>query len=129
MPPSETPATYGPVGENANVPPPPAPPAPTAPKKAKIPLWAFITGAVLLVLVVGVALLGGNNSGSSDLGPTPTPTATASATSSRVLSSIATQSAFLKFETDLDALTRGIQNTQIQNQQLLPPRLELPLGF
>lgn len=122
MPQAETPPTYGPVT--------PIESGPTvAPKKPKIPLWAFISAGLFAVLLVALIVLGGDNASYSDVEPTPTPGATVSATPTRVLSAIATQSAFTKFETDLDSLARGIQNTQTQNQQLLPPRLELPLGF
>lgn len=59
---------------------------------------------------------------------TPTPTSAVYVVN-RELSNIATESAFLKFETDLASLTLGVRNVQIQNQQLLPPRMDLPLGF
>lgn len=128
MPQASEPPTYGPVG---SVEPPvaPNPPPPvTTPKKFKLPPWAIIAG-IVLILVIGSILFATSQTPTATVETTPTPTATASAISNRVLSPIATQSAFLKFETDLDTLTRGIQNTQIQNQQLLPPRIDLPLGF
>ncbi len=119
-------ATYATVGEPVT---PKIPtPTPTAEPKKKLPLWIIVVGVILVIVIISLFFAAGQTS-TSTVEPTPTPTATASATSSRVPSAIASQSAFIKFESDLDALTRGIQNTQIQNQQLLPPRLELPLGF
>lgn len=88
--------------------------------------------AVIVIGVLGVmgVLMGGRAPGARvDEQAVPTPTATQSAESTRPLSAIATQSAFLEFETAADELTRGIQNAPIQNQELLPPRLDLPLGF
>jgi hypothetical protein len=125
IPQSTEPATYGHVAEvTPKMPTPPAVPH----KKFMLPKWAIgAIGVFLLLLVLMVAT--SSREGSATVTPTPTPTATASAVVNRTLSSFATESAFTKFEADLDALSKGIQNTQVQNQQLLPPRLELPLGF
>ena len=119
VPQVETPATYGPVPEQTE----------SIPPKKKIPRLALVSVSVLILSLVALVIFQKNNASQLSLSPTPTPVATISATPTRVLNAIATQSAFTKFETDVDALTRGIANTQTQNQQLLPPRLELPLGF
>lgn len=97
-------------------------------QQRNVSVWIVAMGIVIVILTI-IAWFARTRSQSPDTTVTPTPTATASATTNRVLSAIATQSAFIKFEADLTALTQGIQNTQIQNQQLLPPRLDLPLGF
>ena len=130
MPPSETPPVYGPVREAPDMPVAVAPrmTPPSTFKKLALPPWAIIVG-VIAILVLGVILFAGRSTPASPVESTPTPTATPSASFNRVLSAIATESAFIKFEADLEALSRGIQNTQIQNQQLIPPRLYLPLGF
>jgi hypothetical protein len=130
IPPSQNPPVYGPVDQPPTFPQQPAtPPPPVAHKKPIIPLWAFVAGAIFIVLLVAMVAFNGTSGGATQITPSPTPTATASAVSNRVLTSIASESAFTKFEADLDALGKGIQNAQVQNQQLLPPRLELPLGF
>lgn len=128
MPQASQAPTYGPVGGIVPSPAPTTPPPVAAPKKLKIPPWAIIAG-IVLTLLIGSVLFATKQTESETVETTPTPTATASAISNRVLSPIATQSAFVKFESDLDTLTRGIQNTQIQNQALLPPRLDMSLGF
>lgn len=130
MPPAETPPVYGPVREAPDMPPPEPPGStlPTAAKKFHLPRWAPIAG-VAFVLILGLVWFANRRAPAQVVAPTPTPTATQSAISNRALAPLATESAFLKFESDLEALSRGIQNTQVQNQQLVPPRLDLPLGF
>lgn len=87
-------------------------------------------GVIALVIVSISVFFGAKQTAQVATTPTPTPSvATGSATNNGVLSAIATESAFLKFEVDLDTLTRATANTQIQNSQLLPPRIDLPLGF
>lgn len=132
MPQATQPPTYGPVGK-PNEPSELAPRVNDSPvseegKKRRVAL-GIIIAVILILLAVGITLLKGNRTSFESIAPTPTPTATQSAVTNRLLNPVASQSAFIKFETDLDSLTRGMQNMHIQNQQLLPPRLELPLGF
>lgn len=99
------------------------------PKKRNFLPWIIIGGVVILLFFISI-FFGTRQSRQESQAPTPTPSiATGSAISNRVLSAIATESSFMKFEADLDALTRATANTQIQNSQLLPPRIDLPLGF
>ncbi len=55
--------------------------------------------------------------------PTPTPTPT------RLPSALATQSAFLKLETNVASLSSAINNYVVDDPSLSPPVLDLPLGF
>lgn len=97
--------------------------------KRNILTWILI-GSVVLVIFVGSFLFGTFRNTSTVITPTATPTAMATSSAiNRQFSQIATESAFVQFEADLDTLTKGIQSVQIQHQQLLPPKLDLPLGF
>lgn len=106
----------------------PTPPAEPPKQQRHISTWIVAMGIVIVILTT-ITWFARTRSQMIDSTVTPTPTATSSAMSNRMLAPIATESAFIKFEADLEALTQGIQNTQIQNQQLLPPRIDLPLGF
>jgi hypothetical protein len=128
MPQADIPQSHGPVIEPAAVQATAPPPLPVAHKKLPFMPIAIIVG-VVIILVVGSMFFATPQQVQQTPTVTPTPTATASAVSNRTLTPIATESAFVAFEGKLDELTRGIQNTQVQNQQLLPPRIELPLGF
>jgi hypothetical protein len=129
LPQAETPAVYGPVDQPPKWPTNPAPVPSSQSPLHTIPKWVWAAVGIFVFLMILLVATSQRGNTPTQTGPTPTPTATASAVSNRVLTSIASQSAFTKFEADLDALNRGIQNTQVQNQQLLPPRLDLPLGF
>jgi hypothetical protein len=129
IPQAEVPPVYGPVDQPPKIPTNPAPIPHHVSPLSRIPKWAYIAGGVFVLLLIIMVATAGRGNTQVETEPTPTPTATASAVSNRTLSPIASQAAFTKFEADLDALTRGLQNVQVQNQQLLPPRLDLPLGF
>jgi hypothetical protein len=131
MPQSTEQAAYGSVGDHVVTPKIPTTPAPApgATKKSPIQPWMVIAGIILFIGIFSLLFLQANQTSTTTTTQVPTPTATASAISNRTLTPLATQSAFIKFESDLDTLTRGVQNMQIQNQQLLPPRIDLPLGF
>lgn len=55
--------------------------------------------------------------------PTPTPTPV------RVLSGIATQSAFMALQQSQASLSAGLAGTNLDDPSLSPPVLDLPLGF
>lgn len=55
--------------------------------------------------------------------PTPTPTPV------RILSTLATQSAFLKLEITIASLSSQLNNYVVDDPSLSPPILDLPLGF
>lgn len=55
--------------------------------------------------------------------PTPTPTPI------RILSAIATQSAFMSLTQIQASLSAGLSITNLDDPSLSPPQLELPLGF
>lgn len=113
------PVSYGPVG--------PSPAMPPQGKK-KFPLWIIAISIVVLIVIILASLQRNvTQTPSTDSPGTPTPTLVPAVT--RPLSAIATTSAFLEFEQQLDTVTRGIQNAPIDNQSLLPPRIDLPLGF
>jgi hypothetical protein len=129
MPQADTPVSHGPVTEpQAAQPTTPTPVATLVHKKLPFMPIAIILG-VVAIIVVGFMVFTASEQVQQTPTVTPTPTATSSTVSNRTLTAIATESAFVSFEGKLDELTRGIQNTQVQNQQLLPPRIELPLGF
>lgn len=128
----QTPVVQAPPPANPMVPQQPVNPQtpPPAPHKRSLIPWVILV-VVLLTLLIGSRLFTApKEEVQVKASPTPTPT-TAALTSStgRTLSPIASHSAFIEFEASLEELSRGIQNTQVQNQQLLPPRLDLPLGF
>jgi hypothetical protein len=130
MPQATEQAAYGSVGDHMVTPKIPTTPTPANPmKKSPIQPWMIIVGVILFIAIFSMLFFQANLTPTETTTQAPTPTATASAISNRTLTPLATQSAFIKFETDLDTLTRGVQNMQIQNQQLLPPRIDLPLGF
>lgn len=129
---SQTPPIL-PQSESGLIPEPASPVTAPANQSSRKPTKrAIIIAAIVIILVISVvgalSLSGGSSSGPGNQ-LTPTPTASPSADSTRPLSAIATESAFLEFEKASDELVRGIQNAPIQNQELLPPRLDLPLGF
>lgn len=55
--------------------------------------------------------------------PTPTPTPV------RILSTIATQSAFINFENTIASLSSQLNNYVVDDPSLSPPVLDLPLGY
>lgn len=61
--------------------------------------------------------------------PSPTPTVSPTPRIVRVLSSIATESAFLSLESRVASLSAAIGNYVVEDPILSPPVLDLPLGF
>ncbi len=55
--------------------------------------------------------------------PTPTPTPV------RILSTLATQSAFLRLENTIASLSSQLNNYVVDDPSLSPPVLDLPLGY
>lgn len=53
--------------------------------------------------------------------PSPTPI--------RILSAIATQSAFMSLEQNASSVSSAIANTNLDDPSLMPPSIDLPLGF
>lgn len=97
-------------------------------KKGIPPL--FIIAGVVAVIVIGSLLFasGKNQTTSADITPTPlAPTPTN--VSAQNVTPIATQSAFMQFETTINNLPGIIQGAALQDPSILPPVLDLPLGF
>ena len=95
-------------------------------------LWLWI--AALLAIVLGTTAIlvisGKLRFGSENQQPAQTATlATPTPTPIRIPSALATQSAFLALEQGVASLSAQITATQIQDQTLTPPVLDLPLGF
>jgi hypothetical protein len=121
LPPSAEPPNYGPVRT--------APAAAVSPKSpVKIPPAAII-GGVLVVMIIGSILFATSRKPPVTIAPTPTPTNTPEPTPVRILSPFATQSAFLQFETAVTSLPDTIQGAAIDDPSIVPPVLDLPLGF
>ena len=89
----------------------------------------IIAVAFVVVVIVVLWLLEANKPAPAPAGPAPTATPTATPTLPPSLSSFATGSAFMKFETDVTGLPTTIQNAVLLDQTLSPPQLTLPLGF
>lgn len=111
------------IGANA------VPPLPDSPKP---PMKPEIVAAIVVVIVgalflIGIQLMASQTSKAPIMiekaAPTPTPTPT------RLPSALATQSAFLKLETNVASLSGAINNYVVDDPSLSPPVLELPLGF
>jgi hypothetical protein len=125
LPPSNQPPNYGPV--HTPVSQQAAPPHPI--KNRKIPPIFFIIG-VLFVIIFGSLLFATQQNGGTQQGPTPTPISpTPTPVPIRGLTPYATESAFMKFESTIDALPGVIQGAAIQDPTIVPPVLDLPLGF
>lgn len=96
------------------------------PPKAGI---AVAVGIVLLIIIAVVIAGRSGGGGSLPAKTTPTPTPASVPVVHRILSAAASESAFLQFEGDLATIATAAAAVQVQNQQLLPPRIELELGF
>ena len=59
----------------------------------------------------------------------PTPTVTPTPTPVRILSAVASQSAFLEFGTSLGGISASLGSYNPQDQVVKPPIIDLPLGF
>lgn len=94
------------------------------------PMMVWVIAGI--VIVVGIMLL--YIFRSSIIPPKPplpevTITSLPSPTPIRVLSSIATQSAFMSLEQNASSVSSGIANTNLDDPSLSPPVIDLPLGF
>lgn len=97
------------------------------PKNSFFPL---LIAGIIVLLVGTIGLLIYKNMQKSpkpavvvQLPPTPTPTPV------RMLSTLATQSAFIKLETTISSLSSELNNYVVDDPSLSPPVLDLPLGF
>lgn len=123
IPPASTPPDYG-----VHAPVPVVAP-PVSHVKKKTPLLPVFAAGIAGIVFLMFLFIGRSKNNSTGIVPALTPTPTDVPVVSRPLSAMATTSAFLEFELQLDTVTRGIQNAPIDNQSLLPPRIDLPLGF
>ncbi len=122
MPQSQEPPVYGPVAS------PPAPQKPSAFDMAKFrPI--IIVAVIILVLVVGSLVYISHQQPKVAAVPTPTPTLTPTPTPVLILTSYATQSAFMDFEKNVTSLPDTVQNAVLLDPRLSPPDLDLTLGF
>jgi hypothetical protein len=128
LPQAATPPNYGTVHEPQVTPSAVQPPVPPSHPKKVPPL--LIVGAVLFVIIFGSLLFASQRKPAVTATPTPTPAvSTPTPTSTRALTSFATQSAFIQFESSVDAFPGIIQGAAIQDPTIVPPVLDLPLGF
>lgn len=109
-------------------------PAPTSVpppvKKQSKFLAVFIGIAAFSFILAAVSLLFRQAGGAPiSVDTTPTPTNPPTVTQFRRLTPFATESAFLKFETTIESLPGVIQGAAVQDTTILPPILELKLGF
>ncbi len=105
-----------------------------SPVTARKPPIKILLAIVFIVIVTLVIVLMGSRrmtTGPIDPGITisVTPTPTGVAISNRQLSPFATESAFMQFESSVESLPKIIQNAVLQDPTVLPPVLDLPLGF
>jgi hypothetical protein len=126
LPQASQPANYGVVQ-------PPATAANTPPVKKpflpNIPPLVYI-GVVLFAIVFGSLIFASQRKPNVTVAPTPTPgAATPTPTSTRALTTFATQSAFMQYETTINGLPGIIQGAALQDPTIVPPVLDLPLGF
>lgn len=103
-------------------------PVPVEPAPANRRLWT-IAGAVTVTCILALLLIRNLLMAPKPepvtvaQSPTPTPTPI------RVLSAIATQSAFLALEQAQASLSAGLAGTNLDDPSLSPPVLDLPLGL
>lgn len=103
-------------------------PAPVPPVQANRRLWIIaeaVTVACMLALLLIRNLLMAPKPEPVTVAQSPTPTPTPI----RILSAIATQSAFLALEQAQASLSAGLAGTNLDDPSLSPPVLDLPLGF
>ncbi|HUD19867.1 MAG TPA: hypothetical protein VMR81_05480 [Patescibacteria group bacterium] len=103
------------------------PPAPNLNLKKWVPMASIIL--VILIIVIVLSTVSIKKQTPKPVAATPTPTSTPVPSVNHTLAPYATQSAFLNFETAIDALPGTIQNAVLEDQTLTPPVLDLPLGF
>ena len=99
-----------------------------SPRKKNI--LPFVIFLIIIVVILGVSAKVKTATQTGTLPSTSvTPTPTGLPISTRVLSPFATDSAFLQFEASVDAFPKIIQGAVLQDPTVLPPVLQLPLGF
>lgn len=104
------------------------PPEPMPPVSKKKDVW-IIAGAVVVVGIIGLIAIKSlfttpqKPTVQGEETPTPTPTPV------RILSAIATQSAFVALEQALASFSSALAATSVDDPSLSPPALDLPLGF
>lgn len=128
LPPQETPEMYGPVDEGQKAPAPVAKANPMDIVKKFTPFIALFF-ILLIILVVSSMMAKPVPVTVPTHVLTPTPTAGSTVISTRSLSFFATESAFLQFDAIIEKLPRDIQGAVLQDPTVLPPVLDLPLGF
>lgn len=115
-------------------PPPLIPEMPVAPvyenKKMNIPK-PMIALLILVVLAFAATFLFVKLTAKPAIvvAPSPTIAARPTPTPERLLSPVATQSALLALDAHVASLSAGINNFILDDPQLTPPVIELPLGF
>lgn len=111
-------------------------PAPMAPASPAVPphrppspiaAMAIVAAVFIFVGVVGLILLQKQQTAGPVTEPTPTPTV--STAQQKTLSPIATESAFMQFETAVATLSAAVAAYSPIDQTLVPPALVLPLGY
>ena len=127
LPPQETPEIHGPVSDPMR-PLPESKPSIASLLKKFLP-FIVIFCILLVILVVSNAATQTISTGQTEQSSTPTPTTESRIYSSKTLSSFASQSAFMKFDAEVEALPNIIQGAVLQDASVLPPIIELPLGF
>ena len=118
LPPTNAPPVYGPVYS----------PGKTPKGNVSIPPKFLVIG-ILIIVIIGSILFAVSRQKPAPVVVAPTPTATPTPTPIRILSSFATQSAFLQFEQSVNALPATISGTNVSDQTLAPPSVDLSLGF
>lgn len=106
----------------------PGPSAPPEKKTAKMskPVLIVFAVACAVMLIVVLSLLGKP----AVKAPPPTPVLPRpTPTPERITSAVATQSAFLTLDSHVASLSAKLNNFILDDPQLTPPLLELPLGF
>lgn len=97
-------------------------------KKPAARLWLIAGGVIvagLIGLMVASKILNAPKTPTVRVARAPTPTPTPV----RVLSAVATQSAFMTLEGRHASLSASLVGTNLDDPSLSPPALDLPLGF
>lgn len=104
-------------------------PMPVKPRKNILIIIIVVVVIVLLILLAASVKTTTSEPSGSTARTSSTPTPTGVAVSTRALTTFATESAFLKFETTAEGLPKLISGAVLQDPTILPPVLDLPLGF
>ena len=129
LPQSDNPPVAAPSEEKVSPPASPLklPPMPELNLQKIAPVGVIVL--IVLIILVAISAMRSNNQAAKTISVAPTPTPTPVPVVSHTLAPYATKSAFLNFETAIDALPGTIQNAVLQDQTLTPPELDLSLGF